>query len=396
MPAKSRSSPKAVTPAEAILAEESQETCQVCQTEIEDNPNRYSFCLARCHNECMLNGVAGDICLSCGASQTQMELTDSQTPKLSTDTVQCSQTISTSSTAGPSVEEAQLTDHNKARQPQGLEMGNPVETTKESENQSGWEPQSATNNCQGVKLKTKDKKTSSDAQAVKHRELRQIEAKLKKWEEEFKLRETILNDKEVYRKKLEDYLQRTDARNVEQEATIRTLYRKISLLEGNGNQAPLSNGSSGYGMGPSPISVDFQHIEPNVRNRMQQNETIHNYNMPASKPNTQNFDLINGIQQQVTSFVLEKVKQQFDQLIMIDNALNRNVQHQFVAQQYPTPHGPNHVHQQTPQVQTVPQQQSSFSHQVILNIIPHITPLCNQKSRGDTNKSLQQILLQIQ
>ena len=203
MPSKGRSSPKAVTPSEAILAEESQETCQVCQTEIEDNPNRRSFCLPRCHNEYMLNGVASDICLSCGASQTQLELTDSQTPKMSTDTVQCSQT-STSSTAGPSVEETQLTDHSKARQPQGLEMGNPVETTKKPEKHSGGEPQSATNNCQGVKLKTKDKKTSSDAQAVKYRELRQTEAKLKKWEEELKLRETILNDKEVGRKKLED------------------------------------------------------------------------------------------------------------------------------------------------------------------------------------------------
>ena len=55
MPVKSRSSPKAVKSAEAILAEKSQETCQVCQTEVEDNPNRYSLCLARCHNECMLS-----------------------------------------------------------------------------------------------------------------------------------------------------------------------------------------------------------------------------------------------------------------------------------------------------------------------------------------------------
>lgn len=62
-------------------------------------------------------------------------------------------------------------------------VGNSVETTKKPENQP------AINNCQGVKLKTKNKKTSSDTQAVKYRELRQIEAKLKKWEEELKLRE---------------------------------------------------------------------------------------------------------------------------------------------------------------------------------------------------------------
>ena len=56
LPVKSWSSPKAVTPAEAILAEESQETCQVCQTEIDGERNKCSYCLARCHNECMLKG----------------------------------------------------------------------------------------------------------------------------------------------------------------------------------------------------------------------------------------------------------------------------------------------------------------------------------------------------
>ena len=231
LPAKSRSSPKAVTQAEAILAEESQEICQVCQTEIDDEPNRCSYCLARCHTECMLKGANGDICLSCGASQAQMELTDSQTPTPSTINAQCRQTTRSPSMVSPRVEETKLTDHSSSEQPHGLEVESPAVITKSSETQIGGEPQTAANNCQGVKLKTKDKKTSSDTQAVKYRELRQMEAKLKKREEELKLRETVLNDKEVDRRKLEDYLQRTEARNVEQEATIRTLYRKISLLE---------------------------------------------------------------------------------------------------------------------------------------------------------------------
>ena len=73
---------------------------------------------------------------------------------------------------------------------------------------------------------------------MKSRELRQLEVKLTKWEEE--LRE-VQNEKENDRRRLEDYLQKTEARNVELEATIRTLYRTINMMA-NSNQLHPVNG----------------------------------------------------------------------------------------------------------------------------------------------------------
>ena len=95
------------------------------------------------------------------------------------------------------------------------------------------------------KLKLKDKKNSSETQLVKSRELRQLEVKLKKWEEELKLREIQLNEKENDRRRLEDYLRKTEARNSELEATIRTLYRKMDVMADSNQQHPV-NGPPQY------------------------------------------------------------------------------------------------------------------------------------------------------
>lgn len=59
---------------------------------------------------------AGDICLSCGATQVQLEVTENQTPKSGTDTAKRSHT-STSSADGPSEKDIQHTDLDIERQP---------------------------------------------------------------------------------------------------------------------------------------------------------------------------------------------------------------------------------------------------------------------------------------
>ena len=70
--------------------------------------------------------------------------------------------------------------------------------------------------------RVKDKKNPG-ALNVKQGELRQLEIKLKKWEEDLKMQDAKAGSKNNDSRKLEDYLQRTEARNVELEATIRTL-----------------------------------------------------------------------------------------------------------------------------------------------------------------------------
>ena len=81
----------------------------------------------------------------------------------------------------------------------------------------------------------------------KKRELRQQDLKLRKWEEELKLRETRCNELNKDFSRLEDYVGRTEARNVELEKTVRTLEHKIYFLESEpsvqrrGTVIPVSN-----------------------------------------------------------------------------------------------------------------------------------------------------------
>ena len=59
----------------------------------------------------------------------------------------------------------------------------------------------------------------------------QLENKLRKWEDDLKIRELKLSDKDKENRRLEDYINKVEARNNELQQTIRTLQRKISLLE---------------------------------------------------------------------------------------------------------------------------------------------------------------------
>ena len=83
---------------------------------------------------------------------------------------------------------------------------------------------------QRIGARVRDKK-NLESRKVKQRELRQLETKLKKWEEDLKLQDAKSSSKNDDSRQLEDYLQKTEARNVELEATVRTLQRKICLLE---------------------------------------------------------------------------------------------------------------------------------------------------------------------
>ena len=148
---------------------------------------------------------------------------------------------------------------------------NNLEEVRKNDIPSSLETHGVSNSGQGVSLKVTDKKFSSDIQAVRYRELRQLEAMLKKWEDEIKLRDALLNDKEGDRKKFDDYLQRTEARNVEIDVSIRTLYRKISLLEANGKQAPVVNGSPDYGQEQHLTITSQKYTMPHRENGRHEN-----------------------------------------------------------------------------------------------------------------------------
>ena len=74
-------------------------------------------------------------------------------------------------------------------------------------------------------------KHDTDNVNPKYRDLRQLENKLKKWENELKMCESKIEDSENETRRLQDYIQTLEFRNYELETTIKTLRRKINLLE---------------------------------------------------------------------------------------------------------------------------------------------------------------------
>ena len=66
-------------------------------------------------------------------------------------------------------------------------------------------------------------KTGTDIKiSVKHKDSRQLESKLKKWENELKLREAKINENSSETRQFQDYIQKAEARNHELETTIKT------------------------------------------------------------------------------------------------------------------------------------------------------------------------------
>jgi hypothetical protein len=60
--------------------------------------------------------------------------------------------------------------------------------------------------------------------------MRQIELKLKKKEEQLKIKEAILNDSTSEKTKLLDRLFKAETRNLELENTVKTLYKVVGLI----------------------------------------------------------------------------------------------------------------------------------------------------------------------
>jgi hypothetical protein len=109
------------------------------------------------------------------------------------------------------------------------------------------------------------------------KEMRQIELKLKKKEEQLKIKEAILNDSTSEKTKLLDRLFKAETRNLELENTVKTLYNKIETSENK----------------PS-------------------NNTSNNENTDSCD------ELVAGIREKVTKFVLSKVENELNRILIAD------------------------------------------------------------------------------
>jgi septal ring factor EnvC (AmiA/AmiB activator) len=66
---------------------------------------------------------------------------------------------------------------------------------------------------------------------IKLKELRQLEQKLRKKEEQLKLKEAMINDDSKEKGKILDRLYKAEHKNLEFEQTIKTLNRRIATME---------------------------------------------------------------------------------------------------------------------------------------------------------------------
>ena len=292
----------------AIVDDEGDCVCSVCLEIIIGTQNRCSKCLSTCHDSC-IDGASDDddsgICLSYCATEAQIhqqsvssQSNDQSRPDQSipnTTAISCDRSgMQTSSQLVSDQANSQsVTDINHVLNPtsrtdaQGVNIGVPVKTNTN------------TTSC-------KDKMASYKA-VIKLRQVRQLEAKLKKWEEDLKLREAKVTNRNVDSRRMEEYVSKTEACNVELEATVRTLKRKICLLENEVSNLAANrpapgdkfNSSSNYADPPLLINSSSNQHSADCSNNAYTKETN---------------DLVLGIQQQVTRFVLNKVSQQINRL----------------------------------------------------------------------------------
>jgi len=121
-----------------------------------------------------------------------------------------------------------------------------------------------------------------ESSIVKQRELRQLELKLKKREENLKVRESSVNEKLKDKTKLIDYIHKIEARNMELEQTIKTMNRKILILE-----------------------EKQQNMLPNISNSEPQNLT---------NCKDESDDLLLQVRSKVTKFIVNKIENELDKL----------------------------------------------------------------------------------
>ena len=250
------------TAANDLLLEEVSQLCSVCDHTVTEDDIACLKCNQLCHISCM-DPDNSDICIACVSAENQIH----QTSNIEHNTVKpCDKMVNQT----PIVNQ--------------LSNANCVQTNNQSKN---IKPVLINiSSTDSMKCEKSVVKTEPEGQAnVKYKDLRQLESKLKKWENELKLKEAKITENASETRRLQDYIQKVEARNHELETTIKTLNRKINLLETD-NHFPKASAHT-----DSPTAV-------------------------ASNTD----QLILGVRDQVTRFVMGKVARQLTHLESIDTA----------------------------------------------------------------------------
>ena len=237
--------------------------CCVCDNRVDGEAIACMKCNLNCHKDCTEACGIDFLCLSCNAIDTQISL--SQVNQSS----QNEATNRTEKAYQPNLSPTELT------KPKTVSQSNlaPDQTNKQQELAS-QQPNVITQNTKSV--------NNIDV-GMKQRELRQWELKLRKHEESLKMKELKQNDQDKEKHRLHEYINKLEARNDELSKTISTLQRRIDILEN-----PLVK---------SEMKADCK--EPQQVNTQRREEID---------------DLIIGVRDRVTRFVLGRVSEQLDAL----------------------------------------------------------------------------------
>lgn len=158
--------------------------------------------------------------------------------------------------------------------------------------QGNKSPRQVSQSDENEKLVIDLKQREADLSA-KQRELRQLEMKVRKKEDEIRLKEAKIKEYEKNSGKLESKIESLEFRNKELEHTISNLQERLTLFEGSHTYAQRST----Y----SPPA---------------ENPGISQSNQYSSKARCD--DLIQGIHDRVSAYVLLKVEKQIERLIDLD------------------------------------------------------------------------------
>ena len=319
------------TSAMCILNEEADIACGVCDEKLNSDENVCDTCRHLCHSACMKDTEEG-MCIACGAKDMQDGLSNEIEQKQHIPAHQASPRSAVEiQTKGKVIQRNEYTSkkpvvrHADPLKVSG-DVGQNTEISTEAERTSSLVPDdhsttqgsvpvvvSRAIDKDSVKLTAPKgnqsrQTTKKDSDGNRNRELRQQDLKLRKWEEELKLRESKCNDISKEFSHLEDYVRKTEARNVELEKTIRTLERKIHVLEcgsssGRQNDEFASRRDESGDRNSSGVCSDATR-----RTGACVTKVAH------SCPGTGTDKLIVGVRDQVTQFIIKRLRSDLDQM----------------------------------------------------------------------------------
>ncbi|CAG2216627.1 unnamed protein product [Mytilus edulis] len=297
-----------ITLAESLLQEENVLNCHACDMSILNKVDCCSICLMKFHSTCL--NTTNHTCFACLGLKDQSDIVHCPTQH----TEKNEETLTTSSTLS-----------------------------------------SCSNNNNSTAQDQNETSANSEFQKIKMKELRQLEQRLRKKDEQLKLKETAINENMSEKTKVLDRLFKAEARNLELEQTVKTLFTRIETLEAY--KTTQGNGGT-------------FHSIPNTENKV-------------SHDSTSSDKLIVGIRDKVTNYVLGKVDEELNKLL--NNSCNRSSNseqfnpsqqsfHQQKSFMQPHQYSPNQ-HSNQPYVTTQrPNHQFSSYDQPVFHNTSHVLP----------------------